>query len=154
MGRKPHQPDPVARRQVEAMAAYGIPEADIATVIEIDPKTLRRHYRKELDTGHIKANTRVAENLYRKATGDGRESVVAAIFWLKTRARWKETTVNEVTVTNDPLTRLLQDIADRGRRIYDRPAGEDRPNVELTSRPSVIEYGPVPTSPTSSTETV
>ena len=154
MGRKPHQPDPVARRQVEAMAAYGIPEADIATVIEIDPKTLRRHYRKELDTGHIKANTRVAENLYRKATGDGRESVVAAIFWLKTRARWKETTVNEVTVTNDPLTRLLQDIADRGRRIYDRPAGEDRPNVDLTSRPSVIEYGPVPTSPTSSTETV
>ena len=154
MGRKPHQPDPVARRQVEAMAAYGIPEADIATVIEIDPKTLRRHYRKELDTGHIKDNTRVAENLYRKATGDGRESVVAAIFWLKTRARWKETTVNEVTVTNDPLTRLLQDIADRGRRIYDRPAGEDRPNVDLTSRPSVIEYGPVPTSPTSSTETV
>ena len=154
MGRKPHQPDPVARRQVEAMAAYGIPEADIATVIEIDPKTLRRHYRKELDTGHIKANTRVAENLYRKATGDGRESVIAAIFWLKTRARWKETTVNEVTVTNDPLTRLLQDIADRGRRIYDRPAGEDRPNVDLTSRPSVIEYGPVPTSPTSSTETV
>ena len=55
------------------MAAYGIPEADIATVIGIDPKTLRKHYRKELDTGHIKANTKVAENLYRKATGDGRE---------------------------------------------------------------------------------
>jgi hypothetical protein len=79
------------------MAAYGIPEAHIATVIEIDPKTLRRHYRKELSTGHIKANTKVAENLYRKATGDGRESVVAAIFWLKTRARWKETTIHEVT---------------------------------------------------------
>jgi hypothetical protein len=97
MGRRAHQPDSVTRRQVEAMAAYGIPEADIATVIEIDPKTLRRHYRKELDTGHIKANTKVAENLYRKATGDGRESVVAAIFWLKTRARWKETTIHEVT---------------------------------------------------------
>jgi hypothetical protein len=97
MGRKAHRPDPVTRRQVETMAAYGIPEADIATVIEIDPKTLRRHYRKELSTGHIKANTKVAENLYRKATGDGRESVVAAIFWLKTRARWKETTIHEVT---------------------------------------------------------
>lgn len=97
MGRPAHRPDPVTRRQVEAMAAYGIPEADIATVIEIDPKTLRCHYRKELDTGHIKANTKVAENLYRKAIGDGRASVVAAIFWLKTRARWKETTVHEVT---------------------------------------------------------
>ena len=97
MGRPAHKPDPVSRRQVEAMAAYGIPEADIATVIEIDPKTLRRHYRRELDTGHIKANTKVAENLYRKAIGEGREAVTAAIFWLKTRARWRETIETEVT---------------------------------------------------------
>ena len=34
-------------------------------------------------------------NLFRKATGDGRESVTAAIFWLKARARWKETSINE-----------------------------------------------------------
>jgi hypothetical protein len=27
-----------------------------------------------------------AENLFRKATGHGREAVIAAIFWLKTRA--------------------------------------------------------------------
>jgi hypothetical protein len=87
------------------MAAYGIPEADIATVIEIDPKTLRRHYRKELDTGHIKANTRVAENLYRKATGEGREAVTAAIFWLKTRARWKGTSIHETEVTHRYVVR-------------------------------------------------
>jgi hypothetical protein len=91
MGRRRHQPDPGQRRQVEAMAGYGIPEADIATVLEIDPKTLRRHYRGELDKGHIKATTRVAENLYRRATGEGREAVTAAIFWLKTRAGWRET---------------------------------------------------------------
>ncbi len=121
MGRPAHKPDPVTRRQVEAMAAYGIPEADIATVIAIDPKTLRRHYRRELDTGHIKANTKVAENLYRRATGESREAVTAAIFWLKTRARWKETTVNEVTITNDPLADLMRDIAERGRLIHDRP---------------------------------
>jgi hypothetical protein len=40
MGRRAHQPDPTARRQVEAMAAYGIPETDIATVIGIDPNAL------------------------------------------------------------------------------------------------------------------
>jgi hypothetical protein len=153
MGRKAHQPDPVTRRQVEAMAAYGIPEADIAMVIEIDPKTLRRHYRKELGTGHIKANTKVAENLYRKATGDGRESVVAAIFWLKTRARWKETTVNEVTVTNDPLTRLLQDIAERGRRIYDPPIVEGRSNADGTDRLKLIEGAHAPSTPTPCTST-
>jgi hypothetical protein len=75
------------------MAAYGVPEADIARVIPIDPKTLRKHYREELDTGHVKANTKIAESLYRKALGDGAQSVTAAIFWLKTRAGWKETQV-------------------------------------------------------------
>ena len=53
------------------MSAYGVPEADIARVLGIDPKTLRKHYRDELDTGSIKANSRMAENLYRKAMGDG-----------------------------------------------------------------------------------
>jgi hypothetical protein len=108
MGRKAHQADSVSRRQVEAMAGYGIPDADIACVLEVDPKTLRKHYRHELDHGHVKANARVAENLYRKATGDGREAVIAAIFWLKTRARWKETVVNEVTIRHEDALALLE----------------------------------------------
>ena len=95
MGRPRHQPDEGARRQVEALAGYGVPETEIAGLLAIDPKTLRRHYRHELDHGHTKANAKVAENLFRKATGDGRESVIAAIFWLKTRARWKEVSVHE-----------------------------------------------------------
>jgi hypothetical protein len=52
-------------------------------------------YVDELEGGQIRANVRVAENLFRKATGDGREAVTAAIFWLKARARWKETSVTE-----------------------------------------------------------
>jgi hypothetical protein len=126
MGRPAHKPDPVSRRQVEAMAAYGIPEVDIATVVEIDPKTLRRHYRKELSTGHIKANTKVAENLYRKATGEGREAVTAAIFWLKTRARWKETSIQETEVTHRYVVRIpapCRDIDEWMRRIAPRREG-------------------------------
>jgi len=96
MARPTHQPLPALRRQVEAMAGYGVPEIDIGRVIGIDPKTLRKHYRDELDQGQVKANAKVAENLYRKATGEGREAVTAAIFWLKTRARWKETSVHEL----------------------------------------------------------
>ena len=56
MGRPAHKPDPVTRRQVEALAGYGVPEIDIAGVIGIDPKTLRKHYREELKYGHVKAN--------------------------------------------------------------------------------------------------
>jgi hypothetical protein len=121
MARPSHQPDPSLRRQVEALAGYGVPETDIAGVIGIDPKTLRKHYRHELDHGHVKANAKVAENLFRKATGEGRESVTAAIFWLKTRARWKEVQVNEVTHdVADPLSALMQRIAEKGRRVHDQ----------------------------------
>jgi hypothetical protein len=96
MGRRKHTPGEFQRRQVEAMAGYGVPETDIARVVGIDPKTLRRHYRDELSTGHIKAAAKVAESLFRKATSDGPQSVTAAIFWLKTRVGWKETTTHEI----------------------------------------------------------
>jgi hypothetical protein len=59
-------------------------------VVGIDAKTLRKHYREELDTGQIKATAKVAESLFRKATTDGSQSVTAAIFWLKTRGGWRE----------------------------------------------------------------
>lgn len=120
MGRASHRPDPNSRRQVEAMAGYGMPETDIAAAIGVDAKTLRKHYRSELDLGHIKANSAIAQSLFRKATGEGPQSVTAAIFWLKTRARWKETTVSEITHdVADPLSAMMQRIAERGRRIHD-----------------------------------
>ncbi len=119
MARPAHKPDAANRRQVEAMAGYGVPEIDIARALRIDPKTLRKHYRDELDSGHVKANAKVAENLFRKATGDGPQSVTAAIFWMKTRARWKETTVSEVThEPGDALKVLLARIAETGRRLH------------------------------------
>ena len=128
MARKPHAPDPVTRRQVEAMAGYGVCEPEIAGIVGIDAKTLRKHYRQELSLGHTKANVKVAENLYRKACGEGRESVTAAIFWLKTRARWKETLVSEVGgIPGQPI----EQVHEIRRVIVDmssaRAAGEPKP---------------------------
>src|ERR1700709_246613 len=88
MGRRAHRPDPAQRRQVEALAAYGIPEADISGVVGIDPKTLRKYYREELDLGETKANAQVAGFLFNAAKNG---NVTAQIFWLKTRAKWRET---------------------------------------------------------------
>jgi hypothetical protein len=111
---------PYASR-VETMAGYGLSADDIANVLDIDVDALKTSYAKQLSGGQIKANARVAESLFRKAVGEGRESVTAAIFWLKTRARRKETMVNELTHdVADPLNRLMQDIAERGRRVHDR----------------------------------
>jgi hypothetical protein len=87
MGRKSHTPDPALRRQVETLAAYGIPETDIARVVSIDPKTLRKHYREELDLCSTKANAQVAGFLFNSAKNG---NVSAQIFWLKTRAKWRE----------------------------------------------------------------
>jgi hypothetical protein len=91
--------------QVEAMAGYGLSPAEIAQVLEVDLELLQSSCAHELAAGQIKANARVAESLYRKALGDGREAVTAAIFWLKTRARWKETSGHEHSLHPDtPVT--------------------------------------------------
>ena len=115
MGRPAHRPDATSRRQVEAMTAYGVPELNIASVVGIDPKTLRKHYRGELDNGQVKATAKVAENLFRKATSDGPQSVTAAIFWLKTKGGWRETPqTHEVglfdlnRVTDQELEKMLE----------------------------------------------
>ena len=108
MGRRAHQPDPAQRKQVEAMAAYGIPEADIARVIGIDPKTLRKCYRDELDLGETKANAQIAGFLFAAAKAG---NVTAQIFWLKTRARWKEPPAeHKVGGDQDNPPRMVQEL--------------------------------------------
>ncbi len=102
MGRRSHIPDERGRRQVEALSAYGVPETCIARVVGIDPKTLRKHYRDELDLGATKATAKVAEFLFRKATTEGPQCVTAAIFWMKTRGGWRETPqAHEVAIRGD-----------------------------------------------------
>ena len=90
MSRPAYKPTPESRAKVNAMA-FGTPEHAIARVLKIDPKTLRKHFRDELDTAHIVANSAVGQSLYKMATGHGPQSVPAAIFWAKTRMGWRET---------------------------------------------------------------
>jgi len=75
----------------------GTPQEIVADVLGIDAKTLRKWYRDELDLAKAKANASVCGTLYKKClAGD----TTAMIFWLKTQAQWKETTVNENINTN------------------------------------------------------
>jgi hypothetical protein len=78
------------------MCAVGIPHEGIALCIRdgIDDKTLRKHFRAELDTATIRANAKVGGAMFNKAiAGDVR----AQKTWMAARAGWKETNVNEVT---------------------------------------------------------
>ena len=132
---KPSEAEPSGRadfhaRQVEAMAGYGLSAKDIAIVLDIEPWILERDYRQELKAGAIKANAKVAESLFRRATGEGREGVVAAIFWLKTRAGWRETTVHEVR----PYSQMSVEEIDA--RIKELVARVEASAPELTSQPA------------------
>ena len=85
-----------------AMAGLGLPQEQIALLLEIDAKTLRKHLRDELDRGMAEANVKIAQSLFNMATTGG--SVAAAIFWMKARAGWREK--HEILVSANPLEQI------------------------------------------------
>ena len=90
--RPPFEPSEENRRTVKTLAGLGMPHEHIAPKLGISPKTLRKHFREELNTGTADANAQVAQSLYKKAlNGD----VVAAIFWMKCRAKWSDRPASE-----------------------------------------------------------
>lgn len=89
MARAPFKPTPELRQKVRQLAVVGLRQEDIATLVECSAKTLRKHFRKELDQGGAEANALVAGYLLQAAKSG---NVAAQIFWLKTRARWSTTT--------------------------------------------------------------
>ena len=83
-----HKPTDETRARVESLSAAGTRYEDIAAYLGITRATLDKYYKDELKIGTIKANAAIANTLYKQAL-DG--NTTAAIFWLKTRAGWRET---------------------------------------------------------------
>ena len=96
----PHEPTRATRELVQLHTMVGTRQEVIADIIGIDPKTLRKYYRKELDQSKAKANATIGGALFNKAKSD----TTAMIFWMKTQAGWKETNVNEITNPDGSLT--------------------------------------------------
>lgn len=86
-GQEPHIPTDPLRQTVSLHAMVGTPQEIISDIIGIDPKTLRKYYRVELDQALAKANATIGGALFNKAkNGD----TAAQTFWLKTRAGFRE----------------------------------------------------------------
>lgn len=93
MPRSQFTPAAAQRQLVLRLAACGTPVPEICALVTgargrpVTETTLRMHFAQELLEGSVRANSNVAQSLYSKATGG---DTIAAIFWLKCRAHWRE----------------------------------------------------------------
>ena len=106
-GRKPFTPTAEDRKLVSSLAGYGAPHEYIASCVlnpqtgkPMTAKTLRMHFRTELDTAVAQANALVAESLFKKARGNGQGAVVAE----RKAARTKPPQLYQVVMLNDDYT--------------------------------------------------
>jgi hypothetical protein len=133
MPQKAKTPTDAERKLVQSMAAVGIPSDLIGQVIGVSGKTLRKHYRHELDLAVTKANTEVAGFLFNSAK---KGNVSAQIFWLKCRAGWKEPAVDhnhrgaigtyDLTKLSDDKLKELEAILGTAALVGGDPGGDSK----------------------------
>ena len=87
MPRKSFVVNETVREKVRHLAGAGVRQDDIARIIGCAAKTLRKRCRDDLDRGVAEANAIVSGSLFAAAKGG---NVTAQIFWLKTRAQWRD----------------------------------------------------------------
>ena len=95
MARQPFTVNEAVRERVRHLAGVGVRQDDIARIIGCAPKTLRKRLPDDLDRGVAEANATIAGYLFAAAKAG---NIAAIIFWLKTRAHWRER-----NVTNEPI---------------------------------------------------
>jgi len=97
------------KEQIKVMAACGIEPQKIALVFGLTMSELFDEYGQELATAESEANATVAVSLYHMATS-GRHPQ-ASIFWLKSRANWKDDADIIVNIDhNTPREEILERI--------------------------------------------
>ena len=94
-GQPPYRPTDADRTTVLVMAATGIKQEDIAACLGtsgIDPKTLRKHFARELSNGVAKVNALCGQGIVRAMQNS---EAWALCFWAKTRMGWRERSSHE-----------------------------------------------------------
>ena len=111
MARRAFVVNAAVRDKVRHLAGVGVSQDDIAKIIGCAPKTLRKRFRADLDRGVAEANATMCGFLFAAAKGG---NIAAIIFWLKTRAHWRERKPSEVPASGDgeanaPVVLVLPD---------------------------------------------
>ena len=110
---------------VRVLSGYGLTQEQIASMLDISRNTLTKYYYEELQKGKAQANSKVAENLFKIATGNRNGSVTAAIFWLKCQAGWKDTAVLEVINADTDESRFAKLVENIRDSKLDRKESDD-----------------------------
>jgi hypothetical protein len=82
-------------REVSVMSALGLSPKEISLVVNVDERLLKSYYSKELQVSRSVANLIVARKALEMAVS-GRYPDMTK-FWLKSQAKWKETSAVELT---------------------------------------------------------
>jgi hypothetical protein len=80
MPRPRFKPTDEHRRMVETTSGLGLTEVQIADVLNIDPKTLRKYFQREIKVGNVRAYTAVKQTFYQMATSG--KNAAATTAWL------------------------------------------------------------------------
>jgi hypothetical protein len=130
-GRPRYEPNEKDRKIAEGMTACGIDQDGVIGVLGISKPTLRKYYRRELETALAKANAQVGGKLFALAMGG---NVAAAIFWMKARAGWSEKIlVQDVPADDSDLTKLT-DAQLEARAAYLRGKIANRPRRNASGK--------------------
>jgi hypothetical protein len=103
------------------MASCGMTQAAISRALGVDEKTLRKHFRRALDSSADRANAQVGATLFKLATSGN--CPAATIFWVKSRLGWRETTRLE---HSGPDGAPLLPLADVDRIIHEARGGREK----------------------------
>ena len=152
MVQKPHEPSDYSTNQVKTMASVGTQQDIIALVIGIGETTLKKYYADELALSGHQATAKVGAALFKSAIGgvvtvdkiirdkDGNErvvpfrmhippSVIAQIFWMKTRAGRKDSI--DFNIRHDFVIRApaqMKTIEEWEEKVQKRLAGPSKQN--------------------------
>lgn len=117
---QPHQVTKEKQTIVMLSMLNGFTQEQTARLIGIHPETLRTYYREEIDHGKERLITQISGNLVTIATQnrDIKAALTASIFFLKTRAGYREReresdTVSAEATASDQKIKITLKIGDK-----------------------------------------
>jgi hypothetical protein len=136
-GRPAFQPTDEQRKNVEVMASLGIPEENIRFLVRnrsdtpISRNSLRKHFKKELEIGATKLNSRVGHFMVATIFGTRPPDGVTPIrdervrgrlgeLFLKARLGWREVVLNQHEVPKQSKEQRVKDAGAVRRRLEER----------------------------------